>query len=120
MIVHSALAVFRFELGRTLTVSRVAVWLLLTAFPIFIISVIKYNEGQFNPIHLRQNDNGIHPIKVNLPQGGKLVVEMRRQGRERIARVTIQEAGITRTFRQSRNPRQHDLSRLHPLTGTHR
>jgi ABC-type transport system involved in multi-copper enzyme maturation permease subunit len=41
---HGALAVFRFEVRRTLTPSRCAVWLMLMLFPVFIISVMKYYE----------------------------------------------------------------------------
>ena len=44
MILHGALSVFRFELRRTLTVSRISVWLLLVLFPVFIVSVMKYYE----------------------------------------------------------------------------
>ncbi len=41
---RGALSVFRFEVRRTMTVSRIAVWLLLTLFPVFITSVLKHNE----------------------------------------------------------------------------
>ena len=41
---HGALSVFRFELRRTMTVSRIAVWLMLILFPVFIVSVMKYHE----------------------------------------------------------------------------
>ena len=41
---HGALAVFRFEVRRTLTPSRCAVWPMLMLFPVFIISVMKYYE----------------------------------------------------------------------------
>lgn len=44
MIPHNTLAVLRFELRRTLTVSRIGIWLMLVMFPIFIISVMKYYE----------------------------------------------------------------------------
>jgi ABC-type transport system involved in multi-copper enzyme maturation permease subunit len=43
---RNALAVFRFELRRTMTVSRIAVWLLLIMFPVFIVSVLKYHETE--------------------------------------------------------------------------
>lgn len=41
---HGALSVFRFEVRRTLTLSRISVWLLLIMFPVFIVSVLKRNE----------------------------------------------------------------------------
>ncbi len=44
MIPHSTLSVLRFELHRSLTLSRIGVWLLLVLFPVFIISVMKYYE----------------------------------------------------------------------------
>jgi hypothetical protein len=43
---HGALSVFRFELRRTMTVSRIAVWLMLILFPVFIVSVIEYHERE--------------------------------------------------------------------------
>ncbi len=50
---HGALSVFRFELRRTMTVSRITVWLMLILFPVFIVSVMKYHEeyiqGQLPP-----------------------------------------------------------------------
>jgi len=47
MIGHNTLAVFRFELRRTITLSRLGVWVLLVLFPIFIVSVMKYYEERF-------------------------------------------------------------------------
>ncbi|MFO7904832.1 MAG: hypothetical protein R6U98_19370, partial [Pirellulaceae bacterium] len=44
MILHNAWTVFCFELRRTVTVSRLGVWLMLVLFPVFIISVINYYE----------------------------------------------------------------------------
>ncbi|NLX54557.1 MAG: ABC transporter permease [Planctomycetaceae bacterium] len=43
---HGALVVFRFELRRTMTLNRVAIWLLLVLFPVFIVSVMKYYEPE--------------------------------------------------------------------------
>lgn len=48
MILHNTLAVFRFEFRRTVTASRLGVWLLLVFFPVFIVSVMKYYEGYFD------------------------------------------------------------------------
>ncbi|MHB8864977.1 MAG: hypothetical protein ACYC6N_21430 [Pirellulaceae bacterium] len=44
MITHGALSVFRFEIRRTLTWSRMTVWVMLILFPVFIVSVMKYYE----------------------------------------------------------------------------
>jgi ABC-type transport system involved in multi-copper enzyme maturation permease subunit len=44
VILHGALSVFRFEVRRTLTWSRIAVWIMLILFPVFIVSVMKYYE----------------------------------------------------------------------------
>ena len=41
---RGALSVFRFEVRRTMTVSRIAIWLMLILFPVFIVSVMKYHE----------------------------------------------------------------------------
>ena len=73
---------FRFELRRTVTVSRIAVWLLLTSFPIFIVGVMKYNEAGFldegfrwaqarkrRPFDLARRDEG-QMIKLELRRGG--------------------------------------------------
>jgi ABC-type transport system involved in multi-copper enzyme maturation permease subunit len=66
---HGALSVFRFELRRTMTVSRIAVWLMLILFPVFIVSVMKYHEED---------------IKTQLPPShGRSTRELRRVERER-------------------------------------
>jgi ABC-type transport system involved in multi-copper enzyme maturation permease subunit len=44
MIPHGAFSVLKFELKRSLTPGRIAAWLLLVSFPIFVVSVIKYYE----------------------------------------------------------------------------
>ena len=48
-MMHGALSVFRFELRRTMTPSRIAAWLMLVVFPILIVSIMKYYEPDFDP-----------------------------------------------------------------------
>jgi ABC-type transport system involved in multi-copper enzyme maturation permease subunit len=43
---HGAWAVFRFEVRRTMTVSRIGVWVMLILFPVFIVSVLKFHEKE--------------------------------------------------------------------------
>jgi ABC-type transport system involved in multi-copper enzyme maturation permease subunit len=48
-MMHGALAVFRFELRRTMTPSRITAWLMLVAFPVMIVSIMKYYEPDVDP-----------------------------------------------------------------------
>lgn len=48
-MLSGALSVFRFELRRTMTPSRITAWLLLVTFPIMIFSIMKYYESDFDP-----------------------------------------------------------------------
>jgi len=75
-MLHGALSVFRFELRRTVTWSRVAIWLILVAFPIFIVSVMKYCERYFDPTlaegpsirevpTIRGNDGRLTQVTIN-------------------------------------------------------
>ncbi len=50
MIGRRALAVFRFEFGRSLTVSRLTGWLVLVLFPVFLISIVKYYDVNADPL----------------------------------------------------------------------
>lgn len=62
MMLRGALAVFRFELRRTLTLSRIAVWLLLVLFPVFVVSVLKHYEHDW-PRKLRPRPPAVEPIQ---------------------------------------------------------
>ncbi len=46
MMFRGLASVFQFEMLRTMTVSRLAIWSLLIAFPVFIVSVLKHYEEQ--------------------------------------------------------------------------
>lgn len=43
------LAVFRFEFGRTVTLSRLLGWAVLVLFPVFLVSVLKYYDLRADP-----------------------------------------------------------------------
>jgi hypothetical protein len=45
-MMQGALSVFRFELRRTLTPGRIAVWLMLILFPVLIVGIMKRYEGE--------------------------------------------------------------------------
>ncbi len=98
MMWHGPFAVFRFELSRTLTISRIAVWLLLTSFPIFIVGVIKYNEDSFEPPDFTGYSGRMHEVSVQLDNGDKLSMFVRKRGSRRVARLIIERGGSKRTF----------------------
>ena len=66
---HGALAVFRFEVRRTLTPSRCAVWLMLMLFPVFIVSVMKYYEDTIKHNWESNNDRRVE-IRLHEAQSG--------------------------------------------------
>lgn len=68
MILPSVLAVLRFELRRTLTPSRLAVWLLLVLFPVFIVGVLKYYEHDWAQ-KLRLRLGMVEPVRRSTPVG---------------------------------------------------
>lgn len=63
MILRRVLAVFRFEFGRSLTLSRGAGWAVLVLFPVFLVSVVKYYDIHADPVagfpHVSQPTWGI-------------------------------------------------------------
>ncbi len=50
MIPRRVLSVFAFECWRTFTWTRIGGWLLLVAFPIFIVTIMKYYDAQADPM----------------------------------------------------------------------
>jgi ABC-type transport system involved in multi-copper enzyme maturation permease subunit len=62
MIPHNVWSVFRFEVRRTLTFSRIGTWLLLVLFPVFIISVMKYYEDSIDDEQFGRRDE--RPIEI--------------------------------------------------------
>ena len=98
MMWHGTFAVFRFELRRTVTISRVAVWLLLTSFPIFIVGVIKYNEDRYRPIGFDGPRGKGRTVTLPLGKGEFYSLQVRRIGSQRVATVTKKLAGLTRSF----------------------
>ncbi len=118
MMWHNILAVFRFELLRTLTLSRIGVWIFLTAFPVFIISIVKYNEESFESPTF-DGSRGRRTVQLTVPLGnGDFVsIDGRRRGPNYVARVTTVVEGERRTVDNllvpgdlmrydNRNPRQ--------------
>lgn len=89
-MLHGALSVFRFELRRTVTWGRVAIWLILVAFPIFIVSVMKYCERYFDPSL----------------EGGPSIREIRtiRGDDGRLTRVAVNHNGTVRVYEQIEVP----------------
>lgn len=92
MILHNTLAVFRFELQRSLTVSRIGVWLLLVSFPIFIVSVMKQYEDAFDQ-DLFGPRKRVRQITIATREVGnvQLILEERGPSRKNTARLVIGE-----------------------------
>jgi ABC-type transport system involved in multi-copper enzyme maturation permease subunit len=67
---HGALAVFRFEVRRTLTPSRCAVWMMLMLFPVFIVSVMKYYEDAIQRDMEPRDESQVY-IQIHEGQGGR-------------------------------------------------
>lgn len=67
---HGALAVFRFEVRRTLTPSRCAVWLMLMLFPVFIVSVMKYYEDTIKR-NMKEAEERRESYQIHEGQGGR-------------------------------------------------
>ncbi|MCU0961150.1 MAG: ABC transporter permease subunit [Pirellulaceae bacterium] len=86
MNAHGALAVFRFELRRTLTPSRIAVWLMLVLFPVFIVSVLKYYEDDWSQ-RLRPR-SARRAARIQISESTRRgAVDERRAGRDRVTLV---------------------------------
>lgn len=73
---HGALAVFRFEVRRTLTPSRCAVWLMLMLFPVFIVSVMKYYEDTIKR-NMEEAEQRRASFQIHESQGGRPGMEVR-------------------------------------------
>ena len=74
---HGALAVFRFEVRRTLTPSRCAVWLMLMLFPVLIVSVMKYYEDTIKHNMEAARDRRGHMQIHEVPMGRSGGLEVR-------------------------------------------
>ncbi len=96
MIPHNTLSVFRFEFRRTLTVSRIGVWLLLVMFPVFIVSVMKYNEDKF------QGEKFSKPrqsMTIEIPGYDLKITDIKFRHGRRIATIIVGSGADTRVLR---------------------
>ena len=84
MILHNTLSVFRFELRRTITVSRVGVWLLLVFFPVFIVGLMKYYEG-----HLDFGQESLGGRRETLMAGAGVRVDIGYRHGQRVATLRL-------------------------------
>ena len=104
MIGHNTFAVFRFELRRTLTVSRIGVWLLLVLFPVFIVSVMKYHEDDFDGQAFgKRREQSIHVADENV------MIDLRFRNGRRVATIRLGDDVNARVIRGV--PIPNDLSR---------
>lgn len=82
MMLHNTWAVFRFELRRTLTLSRLGVWLMLVLFPVFIISVINYYEDE-----LQFADGGVGRRNETITCNGGARIDITYRHGRRVAEI---------------------------------
>ena len=94
MILHNTLSVFRFEFRRTLTVSRIGVWLLLVMFPVFIVSVMKYYEDEFDGEQFTKPGE----VSIEIPLEGVKIYDIKFRHGRRVGTIEIAQGDHVRTI----------------------
>ncbi len=112
MIGHNTLSVFRFELRRSLTVSRIGIWLLLVLFPVFIVSVMKYHEETFQDSGLMNAPERTIQYRIDSKKYGPVTLELRIRREQRYVTLKYGEGPNARVLKNVQISQQGILDLL--------